>query len=133
MLDDVITLPVDVLNDGNTVDAVFTRFEESLNRTVYISGEHSIELPDTLSFYRSPVKPSGNFKGVAKTATKFSKHHVVDGVDGVAQLASPLIIGISYSIPIGVTPAQVLVARQRAIALSDIDAIMDELNNRQSI
>lgn len=129
-----VTLSVDEENDGvGPVDHVFTRFEEFQNRAVYIGASHSISAKDTLSLYRTQPKSSGNFKGVAKTAVKFSKDLVVDGVDGVSQLTAPLIVDISFSIPVGATHAEILIARQRALALLDLDAVMTPLNEQLMI
>jgi hypothetical protein len=133
MLDNIITLPVDELHDATDVNCAYTRHEESVNRTVYISPDHSLVAPDLLTFYRTPVKQSGNFRGVAKTSAKFSQSILVDGVDATTSVSAPIIIDVGFSVPVGATPAQVLLARQRAVALLDLDAIMDELNNRQSV
>jgi len=133
MLDNIITLPVDELHNSTDVDCAFSRHEENTNRTIYISPVHTLVLPDTLTFYRSPVKPSGNFKGVAKTSAKPSQAILVDGVDTSTEVSAPIIIDVGFSIPVGATPAQVLLARQRAVALLDLDAVMDDLNNLQAI
>lgn len=131
MLDNVITLSVDEENDGvGPVNHVFNRFEEYQNRSVYISMDHTIAAKDTLGLYRTFPKPSGNFRGVAKSAFKISKDISVTGVDGVSQLSAPIIVDVSFSIPVGATHAQVLLARQRALALLDLDAVMTPLNEQ---
>jgi hypothetical protein len=130
MLDDIITLAVDELNDTNTVDHVFSRFEEYQNRSVYTEAIHSVIARDTLSFYRTFPKVMGNFKGTAKSAMKFSKDYSVEGVDGVASLTSPLIIEVSCSVPVGIAVADQLIGRQRVIALMDGDALMVKLMNQ---
>lgn len=128
---DVITLSVDEQNDGvGPVDHVFSRFEEYQNRSVYIGANHTMSAKDTLSLYRTFPKSSGNFKGVAKTSFKFSKDLVVDGVDGVSQLTAPIIVDVSFSIPVGATSEQILIARQRALSLLDLDTIMTPLNEQ---
>lgn len=129
-----ITLAVDEDNSGSgTTNHVYTRFEEYLNRAVYISGSHALSARDTLSLYRTLPKPSGNFKGVAKCALKFSQDILVDGVDGVSQLTSPIIVEVSMSVPVGATAAQCLIARQRAVTLLDNDTIMVALMEQQMI
>ena len=128
MQNNTITLAVDVLNNATTVDKVFTRFEEYQNRAVYISDEHSIAERDTLALYRTLPKPSGNFRGVGKSTVKFSKDLSVLGVDGTSQVA-PLIIEVSFSIPVGATVATMLEMRQRAVALLDDDSVMVNLNH----
>lgn len=126
-----ITLSVDEQNDGvGPANHVYTRFEEYQNRAVYISASHSLSAKDTLSLYRTFPKTSGNFRGVGKTAFKFSTDILVDGVDGVSQLTSPIIVDVSFSIPVGATAAQVMLARQRALSLLDLDSVMIPLNEQ---
>lgn len=126
-----ITLSVDEENDGvGPVNHVFTRFEEYLNRSVYIGSDHTLSTKNTLGLYRTFPKPSGNFKGVAKTAFKFSQDVGVMGSDGTSTINAPIIIDVGFSIPVGATHAQILIARQRALALLDLDAIMTPLNEQ---
>lgn len=130
MQPDSITLAVDVLNDANTVDHVFTRFDEYQNRSVYNHSAHSLVARDTLTLYRTFPKASGNFKGMAKSAIKFSQDLEVLGVDGITTLTSPIIAEVGFSIPVGVTPAEQMIARQRVLAMVDFDAVMIALNNQ---
>lgn len=130
MQPNVITLAVDEENNGSTVNHTFSRFEEHLNRASYIGSDHVIGAPDTLTLYRTFPKPSGNFKGVAKTSFKFSKSIQVTGVDGISQLSSPIIVETSFSIPVGATAATVKIARQRALALLDRDDLLVPLNEQ---
>lgn len=123
-----ITLAVDVLNNGTTENQTYARFEEFLNRSIYIGSDHSLCLRNTLGLYRTLPKQSGNFKGVAKSSFKFSQDVVVDGVDGVSSITSPLILEVSFSVPVGATAADVLELRQRALALIDADTVMTPLN-----
>lgn len=132
MQPDTITLAIDELNNATLVNKVFTRFDEYQNRSVYNSADHTIVAKDTLSLYRTPPKTSGNFRGTAKTAVKFSKDLVVLGVDG-SNLNAPIILEVSFSIPVGATTAQMLSLRQRVIALLDRDDIMVPLNHLQMI
>lgn len=126
-----ITLAVDELNDTNTVNHVYDRYEEYLNRSVYIEDSmHSMAARDSLALYRTFPKVNGNFKGVQKTSFKFTKDILVDGVDGVSSLTSPVILEVSFSLPVGCTPAVALIARQKAIALLDTDALMAPLNDQ---
>jgi hypothetical protein len=131
-----ITLVVDELNDGDTTadsTEVWTRFEEYQNRSTYIRADHSLDARRTLSLYRSFPKVNGNFKGVSKTSLKFTTDTSVDGVDGVTSLTAPIIVEVNFSIPVGATAAEVLIVRQRALALLDLDAVMDPLNNQLMI
>lgn len=123
-----ITLSVDEENDGvGPVNHVFTRFDEYQNRAVYVSSTHTPATKDTLSLYRTLPKSSGNFRGTTKSASKFAQDIVVTGVDGVSQLTAPIIVEVSLSLPVGATPAQAKIARQRAVALLDLDSIMSPL------
>lgn len=127
---DVITLTVDETNDGAAtpdVDHVYNRFEEHSNRSVYIEDNHQLTSQDKLTLYRTFPKASGNFKGTAKSTFKFAKDFQVLGVDGLASLTSPLIVEVSFSVPVGITVADQMVARQKAIALLDNDTIMASL------
>lgn len=133
MLDNVITLAVDELNNATTVNHVFDRVDKINNRSIYVGENHVLTARDELSFYRTPQKLSGNFRGVAKSALKFTQDFVVDGVDGVSQLTSPIIAGVTFSVPVGVTAAAQLVMRQRIIALLDDDSIMVPLMNQLQI
>lgn len=134
MQPNVITLGVDEQNDGvGPVNHVFTRFEEYQNRSVYIGATHSMSAKDTLSLYRTLPKVSGPFRGTAKSSFKFSQDVVVDGVDGVSQITAPIITEVSFSVPVGATPAQVMIARQRALSLLDQDATIAPLNDQLMI
>lgn len=128
MLDNTITLAVDTANTGSTTDQDYTRYSEHENRTVYVGETHSMVARDELSIYRTFPKPNGTFKGVSKTAVKFTEDQVVDGVDGVSQLTAPLILDIQFSIPVGVESSKITELRQRAIALLDTDTVMDKVN-----
>jgi len=133
MQPNTITLQVDELNNATLVDNVYTRFEEFQNRASYISGDHSMSAKDTLGLYRTFPKPSGNFRGVIKTSVKFSKDLAVTGVDGVSTLTAPVIVELSFSVPVGATAADVLIARQRALAILDRDDIMVSLNEQAMV
>lgn len=134
MQPDTVTLPVDEENDGvGLVNHIYTRFTPYENRTVYMGPNHSPVTPNTLTLYRTFPKVSGNFRGVSKTSVKFSETVLVDGADGVAQLSAPIICEVSFSIPVGVSAAQTKIARQRALALLDLDSVMAPLNDQQLI
>lgn len=133
MQPDVITLSVDEQNDGvGPVNHVYNRFEENTNRSGYIGVNHSLTARDTLTLYRTLPKVSGNFKGVAKTAFKFTKDYTVPGVDG-SNLTAPVIFEGSFSIPVGVDADDILVERQKALAMLDLDSVMTPLNSQQMI
>lgn len=118
MLDNILTLPVDLLNNGTLSNQAFRRFDEYQNRTVYIGPSHTLDFKDTMTLYRTPPKPSGNFRGTAKTSIKFSKDSIILGRDGVDVIA-PEIGEINFSLPVGTTSANALILRQRMIAALD--------------
>jgi hypothetical protein len=128
-----ITLVVDETNDGETtadVSHVYTRFEDFQNRSLYIGADHALTSRDTLGMYRSFPTPNGNFRGVAKTSFKFTEDVEVDGADGIATITAPMIIEVSCSFPVGSTLAQQMKQRQKALALLDLDDVVEELNYR---
>lgn len=133
MLPDSITLAVDELHTSSDTNHVYSRYNEFLNRSVYNYSEHSLVAPDTLTFYRTFPKVNGNFRGVAKCAMKFSQAIVVDGVDGLAQITSPILLEVSWSLPVGTSSAQAMLARQRAVAALDDDTNMELLNDQLSV
>lgn len=119
MLPSTITLPVDLLNNGTTTDFIATRDEVYLNRSVYTLPEHTIMSRDILGFYRTRPTVSGNYRGTAKSAAKFTEDVSVPGVDSSTSMLAPLIGEVNFAIPVGVDAAKTLVLRQRLIALID--------------
>lgn len=128
MQPNTINLVVDPLNNGTTETQAFERYEEYQNRSSYIGDGHTPDNRNALAMYRTFPTRTGNFKGVAKSSVKFTKDVAVPGVDGVASITAPIIIEVSYSVPVGTTTADLVEARQRAIALQDLDTIMNALN-----
>lgn len=118
MLENIITLAVDKLNNGTLVNQAFRRFDEYQNRTVYTGPSHTLDSKDTMTLYRTPPKPSGNFRGTAKTSIKFSRDSVILGRDGVNVIA-PEIGEINFSLPVGTSSADAIILRQRMIAALD--------------
>lgn len=128
MLDNTITLAVDLLNTGVPTNLVLTRIDEFQNRSKYKSPAHNFSLRDTVDFYRTfPVKTK-DFNGVAKSAIKFTQDIEVPGVVVSDTRVAPMIGEISFSLPVGFTSAEVLVLRQRMIAALDNDVLMGRLN-----
>lgn len=132
MQPNVITLAVDVENSGSTADQDYTRFEEYLNRSVYVADGHALDARNTLGLYRTVPKPNGNFKGVAKTSMKFTEDVTVVGSDG-SDLTAPIIVEVGFSVPVGALASKILEIRQRALALLDRDDIMTPLNSTQMV
>lgn len=119
MLNNTITLPVDILNNGTTSNRVYTRYDEYQNRSVYKGPSHTLVKRDTLGFYRTPVKANGTDNGVAKSAMKLTFDIEVPGKIATTTVTKPLIADASFSIPVGATTAQTLEFRQRLIACID--------------
>lgn len=128
MLDNTITLAVDVQNNGTLINAVYTRIDEAQNRSKYKSPSHSFSLRDTLDFYRTYPTKTKDFNGVAKSAFKFTTDIEVPGVVTTETRIAPLIAEVSFSLPVGFTTAEVLQLRQRIIALLDNDNLMARVN-----
>lgn len=118
MLADIITLPVDVLNNGTLVNQAFSRDEEYVNRSVYTGPLHTLVTRQTLGFYRTPIKKSGTSLGTAKSAMKLTEDITVLNSLG-ANTVAPAIIDIATSFPVGITAAKAMELRQRAIAVLD--------------
>lgn len=97
-------------NDGGTTAAVsvtLTRHAEELNKSTYRTGSHSTEVPDTVNFYRTAAKRSGEFLGAQKVSVKRTKTFEVETASGGATKA-PVVGELSFSIPVGVTNAEKL-------------------------
>lgn len=130
MQEGTITLTVDTENDGvNPATQVLTRAEETVNRTTYEFATHSLVAKDIVQFYRTYPKRSGNSRGNAKCAIKVTTDVSVDNADGSGEIVLPLIGEVSFSIPVGVTPAQTMVLRQRLVSLLDDDDVSGVLND----
>lgn len=126
-LPNVLTLSVDVDNDGGTtpkVDSIYSHYDTNGNRSEYIHEDHTVALRHKLGFYRTPPKTAGNFRGTAKTAVKFTKDFSVPGSDASTTNIAPGIVDVNFSFPVGMTAAQCLEMRMHAIALLLSDSIM---------
>lgn len=133
MQPNIITLAVDDDNDGGTTAAneiILSRFEEYQNRSVYIAGDHTLASRNMLGLYRTMPKQSGNFRGVAKSAIKFTQDYQVAGVDATTTNIAPGLIDIGFSLPVGMTPTQTLALRMRAVALLLRDDICQPLTDQ---
>lgn len=129
MQPNTVTLAVDILNTDVTTNQVYTRIEELVNRSTYGGPGHSFSSTNSLQLYRTNPVRSGSFLGAAKTSVKFTESVTVPSAEG-EDTTYPLIVEVSFSVPVGTTSAKVLELRQRVIALLDDDAIMDPLNNQ---
>lgn len=131
MQPNTITLSVDKLNDAVApVSEDYERFEEFLNRSVYVGANHSPAARDTITLYRTFPTKNGNFNGVQKSAIKLSEDVSVVGVDSATTLTAPMIMEISFSFPVGVSAADQLAFRQRGLSTIDLDSVVTPLNNQ---
>lgn len=136
MQPDSITLSVDTDNDGGTtaaVDLVLTRSDYYENRSEYLAAGHSVIMRDKVNLYRTRPKPNGNFRGVAKSAVKFTKDFEVEGMDTTTKNVGSCIIDVGFNFPVGMTPAETLEMRMRAVALLRDDTIMVALTDQQLV
>jgi len=125
---DQIVLSVDAANDGNPANETYERYQEFENRSVYIGSTHVPEARDILALYRTFPNKSGNSKGVSKSTVKFTEDVEVAGVDSATTLTAPIILELSFSVPVGTPAATVVKLRQRALAMLDNDTLMDSVN-----
>lgn len=116
MLDNTITLPVDELENDTLVNQDYTRYDEYNNRTIYVGTGHTLAQRDTMTVSRTFPKPSGNHPGVAKSSLKFTQDISIPGVDTTTTLVAPDIGEVNFSLPVGTTPAQAMMLRQRIVA-----------------
>lgn len=136
MLPNQIVLAVNELNDDGTVPEVirnYSRYIEHLNRSEYISDDHTLAVRDKLGFYRTFQKKVGNFAGVAKAAAKITSDYSVVGNDSIATFIAPGIIDIGFSLPVGMTPVQIRALRMRAAALLCNEIVMVPLAEQLNV
>lgn len=105
MLDNVITIQHDL--DTTPVDNSYRRYQEHMDRTIYISGDHTIDSRDILTVRREMPTRTGNFRGMAKPSFKFTKDISVAGYDQSTTITSPLIGNVSFSVPVGAAAVEI--------------------------
>jgi len=127
MQDNTVTLAVDMANTGTTTDETYRRFDEQNNRTTYVGPAHSLVLRDQMTLYRTLPKANGNFKGMAKSAIKFTQDISIPGVDAETTITVPHIVEVSFSLPVGTSAEVAMIGRQKLIALLDDDTVMVKL------
>lgn len=99
--------------------ATFTRVEETLNRSTYVDrNTHTEAKRDQVQFYRTYPKRSGSSLGSAKSAVKFTRDFSVLNADGSGFNTLPMIVELSFSIPVGVAAADRETLRALAIGLA---------------
>lgn len=128
MLDNTITIPVDLLNNGTVTNEVLTRIDEQQNRSKYKTPSHTFNLRDTVDFYRTFPTKTKDFNGVAKSGFKLTHDLEVPSPIVSQTRVAPEIAEVSFSLPVGFTAADIRTLRQRIIAILDNDVLMDRLN-----
>jgi hypothetical protein len=118
-----ITLSVDPANDSNPENQVFARYEERVDRTTYIGSGHTVGTRNQMQFYRTAPKRNGESRGSAKSAIKFTLDVEVSNASGDGNITLPLIGEVSFSVPVGATPAQTMELRQQIISVLDADTV----------
>lgn len=131
MLDNIITISTDIA--GTPTSENFNRFEEHLNRSLYVADDHTLSLRNLLTLFRTQPKKVGNFNGVAKSAAKFTQDISVPGVDSATTLIAPVIFEVSCSAPVGASAAQIDLVRQRVAALIVEDDNLPRLNTNLEV
>lgn len=126
MQDNTITLAVDVANNGTSVDQVFNRYLEETNRTTYRGPGDTLVERNQMAFYRTPPKRSGNYLGSAKSGVKLTLDIDVVQADGTTTKA-PIIVDLSFSVPVGANPVVSKNRRQHALAVLDREDIIGKL------
>jgi len=126
-LGNVITLATDASNNNTPANEDYSFYSLEGNRSVYIGDGYDPASRDVISFTRTFNKRSGNFKGVGKSTVKLTKDVTVTGVDATTTITAPIIIEVSFSVPVGADPGSLMRQRQRAIALLDLDDLMNKL------
>lgn len=126
-------------NDGGTTAAVavsLTRFAEELHKSSYITASHNDTVQqDSLNFYRTLPKRSGQFLGTEKTSIKRTKTALVDDAGGLTAKA-PKIVETSFNFPVGVSVADKLAFYMEHVGFlssSEGKVAMIALINQQSI
>jgi len=127
MLNNTITLQVDVLANATLVDAPFRRFQEFADRSLYVGDAHSSTTKDTLQFYRTAAKPQGKSRGVQKCAVKLTATQSVPSTINDETILADEIAFLQFNLPVGISPARKLELRQRLIAMLKDDAVMGPL------
>lgn len=126
-----ITTPIELdVNDDNddgttpVLNESFTRWQTNgTTKSIYMHSAHNLSVRDLLTFYVTFPKTNGTFKGMAKSAFKFSKDVTVLNNVG-EEIIVPIIGQCNFSLPVGATAEQAMLIRQRMVAMLNDDAVM---------
>lgn len=107
-------------------DMTLTRSEETVNRTTYTLAEtHTLASRDIVQLYRTYPKRAGASRGSSKCAIKVTTDISVPNADGSGDIVLPLIGEASFSLPVGVTDAQLVILRAKIAKLLIAPALVD--------
>lgn len=126
MQDNTITLAVDVANNATLVDKAFVRYLEEPSKTTYRGPGDTLVERNQMVFFRTPPKRTGNYLGSAKSGVKFTRDVTVAQADG-NDTKAPLIVEVSFSLPVGTTAAVSKEMRQTALAILDREDVIGKL------
>jgi len=128
-----ITVQTDAAGDDVIVPEVYTRAQETLNKTTYEGPQHSLVLRDILQLSRVAPKPNSISRGSAKTKIKFTLDVEVANPKGDGTITMAAIGEVSYSLPIGMTVADQMILCERLHALSGDQVVRTPLVERLHI
>lgn len=123
-MNDSLTLAVDVANDANPSNEVFTLHRFNETRKVFKGPNHTDSQEQLLTVTVSDPTINGENPGRRKSTLKFTNDVTISNVSGSGDLREPIISSYNMSIPVGATPAEIMAERQRMIALIDSDVIV---------
>lgn len=126
MLANEITISVDALNSGSAAAVTLEKRTADVNKSVYAFPTSTLQKPDTLTVARTFAKRNGSYLGNSRAVVKLSMPVDVQNADGSSVVAAS-ILEVSASLPVGITPAQTKLLRQRLIAFLDNDAVAGDV------
>lgn len=128
-----LTFQVDATNTGTPAALALDRYEEASNRSVYVTAVHTPGSREMIALTRALPTKSGNFRGVSKGSLKFTQDVSVTGVDSNTTILAPIIVEVSFSLPVGCDADDVKRARQIIIGALDDDTFSDKLMIQQQV
>lgn len=128
-----IILPVDVANDGNTVNQTYVHHRTEGNRSTYRGESSTLQSRDLIQIYATQARPGKGTLGASRQYVKTTRDVSVPNAAGDGNVVMPAIVNVEFSLPTGVTGEFVTELRQVAVAMLNNDAIMEDLNMQNEI
>lgn len=126
------TISVDASNvDAAVSDVTYGRHEETVNRTIYTSEDHSLASREMMAFYRTAPKRNGASRGSGKVSVKFTKDVSVPNANGDGDITLPMIGEISLSTPVGASAADMAQLRAEIGVLANNAQLPNVLKSLQ--